>query len=992
VIGSLVSPRFVGRTEELDHLLRTAEVVGAGTPASCLVTGEAGVGKSRLVAELSHQLEADGWRVLTGQCVELGGDGLPLAPLADVLRTLALTTPPAQLDEFLGAARRELVWLLPTLADEVRDGVGASPAQLLELVLGVVNRVGRGAPLLLVVEDLHWADRSTLELVAFLSRALQGTSVLLLMTYRSDELHRTHPLRPLLNTWERGRSVVRVELARLTRQEVRDQLAGILGQDPPAAVVDAVYERSQGNAYLAEEVLGIIEGGREPDELPPSLRDVLLTHVELLSPDARATVLAASAAGTSVSEALLAEVVDLAPAALAVALREVVEHHLLVVDDTLPGYAFRHALTRDAVYHDLLPGERVQLHSSYGEALAADPSLGGRGVSAMLAHHWYAALDLPRALHAAVAAGREAVTHAPADALEHFERALEVWPRVVEAEELAGNDHVGVLDEAATAAYNAGRTDRGLQLLDRALAELPADAPRTRRATLLISQAVALRDLGREGDAFAVLEGAMPLVPEDEPSEARARVLAALASVAMRLGQFEPCAGYGRRAVEAAQVVGARAPEADATITLGVALSHLDRPDEGLERVRHGLELARQLGDGTIILRAYVNLSDGLESSCRHVEAADAAREGMQLAEEYGAVRIISAYLAGNLAEPLIRLGRWDEASETLTGALQDDRERFFAGTLLELLAQMAVLRGDVAEASQRLQEAQTALAGDTDPQYVLSLALIAGELARLEGDPRRGLRLLEDAFGGDDEPWARYRWPMLWEAARSLAELRTRARDRREERGDDVDAWGLRLSRSLSSLAAQTPHAGAYRRLCEAEQAEDDSALEAWTTAREACRESEDPYLLAYALGRSAEAQVAVSDRAAATVDLRESVRLARALGATLLVTRAEHLARRARLDLDEPASESDGAAEPPSDTPRDADQVEALGLTERELDVLALIADGRPNADIARTLFISPKTVSVHVSNILAKLQVRSRVEAAGVAHRHGIYGPAQ
>ena len=984
MIGSLVSPRFVGRTEELDHLLRTATTVRAGTPASCLLAGEAGVGKSRLVAELARQLEADGWRVLTGQCVELGGDGLPLAPLADVLRTLARTTPPEQLDEFLGAARRELVWLMPGLADDGSDGGGASPAQLLELVLGVVTRVGRDAPLLLVVEDLHWADRSTLELVAFLSRALQGTSVLLLMTYRSDELHRTHPLRPLLTTWERGRSVVRVGLERLTRAEVRDQLAGILGQDPPAPVVDAVYERSQGNAYLAEEILGIIEAGRPPDELPPSLRDVLLTHVELLTADARATVLAASAAGTSVSEALLAEVVDLDPPVLAVALREAVEHHLLVVDDTLPGYAFRHALTRDAVYHDLLPGERVQLHSSYGEALTADPALGGRGVSAMLAHHWYAALDLPRALESAVAAGRQAVRHAPADALEHFERALEVWPRVAEAEELAGSDHVGVMDEAATAAYNAGRTDRGLQLLDRALAELPEDAPRTRRATLLISRAVAVRDLGRERDAYAVLQDAMPLVPEDEPSEARARVLAALAAVCMRLGEFESCADYGRRAVEAAQAVGARAPEADATITLGVALSHLDQPDEGLERVRHGLELARQLGDGTITLRAYVNLSDGLEESCRHAEAADTAREGMRLAEEYGDVRIISAYLAGNLAEPLIRLGRWDEASETLTGALQDDRERFFAGTLLELLAQMAVLRGDVLEASVRLREAQAALEGDSDPQYVLSLALIAAELARLEGDPKRGLGLLEDAFGGDGKPWARYRWPMLWEAARSLAELRTRAHDRHEEPGEDVDTWDRRLAESLSSLAAQSPHACAYRRLCEAEQSRGDLAAGSWTNAVEACRESEDPYLMSYALGRRAEAEVAGSDRAAATADLRESLRLAEQLGASLLVTRAEQLARRARLDL--------GDHEGVDNTTREGDpaDVEALGLTGRELDVLGLIADGRPNAEIARTLFISPKTVSVHVSNILAKLQVRSRVEAAAVAHRHGIYGP--
>src|ERR1700710_874055 len=465
--------------------MELAAEVRSGEVSAVLLGGEAGVGKSRLVVELSRRLAVDGWRVLAGECVELGGDGLPLAPLADVLRTLARTSPPDRLDAYLGAARAELAWLLPELGNEPGATAAASHAQLLELVLGMVTRIAAEAPLLLVVEDLHWADRSTLELIAFLTRTLQAVPVMVVMTYRSDELHRRHPLRPLLTTWERGRSVVRVELGRLTRAEVAEQLAGILDETPPAPVVDAVFERSQGNAYLVEEVLGIIRNGRLPDDLPPSLRDVLLAHLEQLADGAQLVVRAASAAGTSVPERLLASVVDLPPDAFGAALREVVEHHLLLVDDSIPGYAFRHALTRDAVYHDMLPGERVQLHAAYGEALTSQPELGGRAVSPMLAHHWYAALDLPRALAAATAAGRETAVHAPADALTHFERALEVWPRVADAEQLAGGDHVEVLGEAASAAYNAGINDRCLQLLDQALAEQPLSAVDERRALIL---------------------------------------------------------------------------------------------------------------------------------------------------------------------------------------------------------------------------------------------------------------------------------------------------------------------------------------------------------------------------------------------------------------------------------------------------------------------------------------------------------------------------
>jgi DNA-binding CsgD family transcriptional regulator/tetratricopeptide (TPR) repeat protein len=946
------------------------------------------VGKSRLVEEVSAVLGGDGWRVLVGECFELGSEGLPFAPLVDVLRTLVSTTSATELDKFLGPARGELAWLLPELGADAAPVAAASQAQLLELVLAMVGRLGRDRPLLLVVEDLHWADRSTLELVAFLVRALRGARVLLLMTYRSDELQRRHPLRPLLTSWERARSVARVDLPRLDRDEVAAQLGGILAGPVPSGLLDTVYERSAGNAYLVEEVLGIITQGRQAGELPPSLRDVLLTHVEELPEPAQRVVRAASAAGPAVTERLLSAVVDLGRDELSLALHEILERHLLVVDDSIRGFAFRHALTRDAVYHDMLPGERVQLHAAYGEALTAEPQLAGRAATAMIAHHWYAALDLPRALVSALGAGHEAASRAPADAQQHFERALEVWPRVADATQLAGADHVDVLHSTASAAYDAGAVDRCLQLLDQALAELPAGVEDERRIVLLAFRARAVRDLGREDEGFEVLVDALSLVPENPPSTIRATLLAALANSAMRLCEFEAAAGYARRAVVAARAAGAREQEADATVSLGGAYIQANDPVAGLEQIRAALAQALEIGSQTVAQRAYVNLSDALESLCHHQEAADAAREGLQRSAELGRGRTTGAYLATNLAEPLLRLGRWDEAHQVATAALEGDREGVFAGSLMEVLAELAVFRGDYTLAGRLLEQARAALAGDTDLQFTMPLAYIEADIARAQGRPEDALAIV-DAVLDDTQIWIRYRWPLIWLATRALREQQVRAQDRREPTPPEVTSGLGRWTGTAQGLPAETPHAVAYRALAAAEGAGRESAPVAdWQEAVHRCREAEDPYLVAYALLQAADALTASGRRTEASQALTECRTTARALGAEPLATAAQHLARRARLpveeqDTDRPPSASAGLRSVD-------DALGRLGLTERERDVLALIAAGHSNAEIARRLFISPKTVSVHVSNILAKLQVSGRVEAAAVAHRSGLFGP--
>src|ERR1700759_1261776 len=490
---SVVSPVFIGRREELASLTALIKQVQSGEPAFALVGGEAGGGKTRLVRELSGQAAGAGFLVLTGQCVELGAEGLPLAPLGDALRTLTRAMPPDELAAVVGPAGAGLARLLPELAPD-----GAAPSaglagpelhkgQLLEMVLGLLGRLSVRQPVLFGLEDLHWADQSTLDLIAFLVRSLPDGRVLLLATYRSDELHRRHPLRPLLTSWERMRPAGHLELRRFDREEVTAQLTAILGRDPAPDAVDAIFDRSGGNAYLVEELAGATLGG-DPADLSPALRDVLLSRVDALSPGPQRLLRTASVAGRSVPDRLLAEVAGTGDTEFFAGVREAVENHLLEVEPAGQSYSFRHALTRDAVYEDMLPGERVRLHAAYGAALDRDPGLAGDEATlpAALAYHWYAALNLPRALSAAVDAARYALaSYAPAEALQHLDRAQQIWPRVDDARQRTGLDQVELSARAAEAAYRFGALDRGQSVLAGALAELPEGEDPVRRALLL---------------------------------------------------------------------------------------------------------------------------------------------------------------------------------------------------------------------------------------------------------------------------------------------------------------------------------------------------------------------------------------------------------------------------------------------------------------------------------------------------------------------------
>jgi DNA-binding CsgD family transcriptional regulator/tetratricopeptide (TPR) repeat protein len=1001
VSANVVSPVFIGRQDEMRSLERLLDRARGRDAAFALVGGEAGVGKTRLVRELSARAAGEGCCVLTGQCVELGAEGLPLAPLVDALRTLARTMPPDVLAGVLGPAASGLSRLLPELAPLTPDGAAVAPAgedmqkaRLLELVLGTLSRLSAVAPVLLVVEDVHWADRSTLDLTAFLIRSLRNARVMVVVTYRSDELHRRHPLRPLLTSWERDRSIDRIELRRFDRDEVAAQLHAILGEVPGPAVTDTVFDRSGGNAYLVEELAGTVKAHGDPADLPPSLADVLLSRVDALTPDAQKLLRTAAVAGRAVPDRLLAEVAGLGENELFAALREAVENHLLVVAPDGPGYAFRHALTRDAVYEDMLPGERVRLHAAYGEALERHPGLaageaGQAGLPTALAYHWYAALDLPRALPASIDAARHAMdSYAPAEALRHLERALEIWPRVADASQRTGLDLVEVSKRAGEAAYQSGALDRARSLLADAMAELPADAGPVRRALLLERYSFVQRDSGATGEAAASLRQALELLPAGETTRAHAVVLAALANALMRNDDMAGCAEAARDAIAAARACGAAGAEADASVTLGAAMAYLGTVDDGLGVLRFGLRLALETAEtegSYTALRAYVNLSDVLELLSQHAEAAQAAADGLTLAERVGSSRTFGSYLVGNRAEPLLRLGRWAEADRLLAEALADQPEGVFGATLHQLRAELAAMRGDDAAADGELRAARQTFTRTLDPQFTQPLRYVAALIALHQGDLTRARDAVAAGIEDAGEEWSsRYAWPVVWLATRTEADDATRYRDRREDIPAAITARCAELADVAAGLATTAPALAGYGRLVTAERARaaGTATVADWAGAVAAWRAAGEPYPLSYALLRLAEAHVTAGETAEAAAAARESHALAQRLGAAPVAAEAAALARRARLDLGPgaPAGGQGGSAAEP------ADELARFGLTDREREVLLLVAAGHSNPEIAKALFISAKTASVHVSNILAKLGVSGRVEAAGVVHRLG------
>lgn len=977
--------RFVGRRSELARLRASwAQVVG-GRPVMYSLAGDAGVGKSRLTREFLAAVTAEGATGLVGDCLDLPEGSLPLWPFVSAIREHTSALDDADRAELLGPPDSELLRVLPELAGsapapETTAGASAQ-GRLFELLLGLLGRLAQRAPLVLVVEDIQWADRSTRDLLAFLSKTLRRERIMVIATHRTDALYRGHPLRPFLAELYRARSVQLLELPPFTRDEVAQQLAAITGGRVPATVVDSVFARSEGNAFYGEELVAVsCEDDR--DELPPTLRDILLTRVERRSPAAQEVLRIAAVGGRTVPVGLLAEVCPLSGAELTEALREAVAHHLLVPDGSV-GYAFCHALLREAVYQELLPGERGALHLRYGTVLTARPQLAGDSgaLPSELAYHWSAAHELPEALAALVLAGRAAEARwGFAEAQTHYERALELWDRVPDAEDRTGIDHLTLSRSAAEAANLAGNHARASALIRGAIERAGPE-----RAGLLWERLG--RYLWAAGDCDRALEAygeALRLVPADPPSAARARVLAAQGQSLMLLARFEEARACCERAIAIAHAVGARAEEGHALNTLGCSLAYLGEPAGAVTHLRAALEIAEEVQDLDDLGRAYQNLSEILGGPLNRLEEAlTVALDGRRAAQRVGLARDYGVSLEVNAATALLSLGRWAEAAAILDTA-EERRPVDMAAIEVHLCrARLAIATGSFERGSQALADARRAMGTILDPQFHTTLCAREAELSLWQGRCTQaaeaiaaGLARLDDS----DDTW--FLGPLLWLGAWAEADADADADAATEP--SPFERQADQIVRAAGRRGAfVSPVTVAYARMCQAEaqRRADPAATQPWAAAAAAWEAVGHPYLLAYARWREGEALLCRRRARDAAAALRAAHEIAQGLDAAPLRNEIELLARRARIDLAP-------AARPPADAvaPADARAAEA-GLTRRERQVLELMAAGQTNREIAQGLFVSEKTAAAHVSNILGKLGVRGRVEAATAAHRLGL-----
>ncbi|MEU3890211.1 AAA family ATPase [Streptomyces sp. NPDC029041] len=997
-----VSPVFVGRAEELGTLYDALARAREGEPQALLIGGEAGVGKTRLVEEFAAAARRRGAVLALGGCVEIGADGLPFAPFSTALRALRRELP-GELAAASAGQEEELARLLPELGESRagrhdEDGT----ARLFELTARLLERVAAEHTVVLALEDLHWADASTRHLLSYLVRTLRTGRLVVVATYRSDDIHRRHPLRPLLAELDRLRTIRRLELARFTRDEVGRQVAGILAHEPEPDRVDAIFQRSDGNAFFVEELaVAAPEGCRTG--LTDSLRDLLLVRVEGLPESAQQVARIVAEGGSTVEYRLLAAVARLAEDDLIEALRAAVNASILAPAPGGDGYRFRHSLVREAVSDDLLPGERSRLNRRYADALEADPSLVPADQRATrLASYWYHAHDAAKALPAVLEASVEARRrHAYSEQLRLLERAMELWDSAPEAVRATlrpvdytevyppcGCDpattalrHLDLLAEAAVAGRLCGERERALKITKRALRLLEDEDDPLRTAWFWIQRSRLVQRLAR-GDGWKEIATAQELVRGLPPSEVHAEVLATAAHWSMLREPGPETLTAAERAVEYARMVGADEIESNARLTLGGLMVEAGQIEAGLAHMYEVRDDVVARGLAVVVGRSHVNLPSILEGIGRSEEAVTLLREGLRLTSRMGLTES-EGWVRGNLAESLISLGRWDEAAEAAVSAQRLGQTAGPYGSGAHSQAFLALARGQVSEAARHLAEARASYGPhDPMPQHDLPISCLTLAVAAAEGrlaDARAELaRTLASGFPLGTQ---RYAWPLLLEAAVAEADARAlpAAHDGREQ------VLGAILS-AVKRLTTHAPVWLAHERWVRAEllRAEGRSTPDTWSDVVTAFEPLGRPYDLARVRYRLAESLLTgggEDERGRATELLRLARTVARHLGARPLEDAATALARRARLPLT-PATEPG---------PAPADPADALGLTTRERDVLRLVAAGHTNRRIAEELFISPKTASVHVSNILGKLGVSGRGEAAAVAHRLGLF-PAE
>jgi DNA-binding CsgD family transcriptional regulator/tetratricopeptide (TPR) repeat protein len=977
VVGSQDDVPLVGRQRELEALRAAVTGAADGSPGAVLVAGEAGGGKTRLLRALLDELAPSGSLVVRVQCVDLGDPGLPYLAMVDVVRSLqaAAAAEPEiarALDEFPVVA---------ALTGPTGTGDGAADEshrlRLFDALAGLLAQVGRTrGPVVVAVEDLQWVDASSADFLRFLLSRMHSERVALVATVRTDGLAARPRVRRLLSELARLPRVRRLDLEPFDESEVARFLEEVGEGSVGPGIAAEVFRRTGGNPYYVRVLAaGVLEVGSVDDAMPRALGDLLVGRLDGLPDDVRAVVTCASMVTGAVPDRLLRRVLGSGDATTDGALRAAVAQGLLVADGD--GYAFTHDLLRAAVHDDVLPGERARLHAAYASAL--ESGIDGPPRPAEVAHHVVRAQDAPKVLLWSIRAAAEAMgLLAPAEALHHLERALDAWPRVDDAATLVGESEGLVTTRAAVAAGLAGEPARAIDWARRAVRLCDDDADDSggvRARAELVRQLLVVdatdRAVRSAEEAVALAESA----EVDVGARALAHVVLARALLATRrTAEARP---QVERALAEARAAGAPGLQVEALATTAF-LDEIDGDRQGAaDGLGEALRLARAEGELAAELRAHYALAslhyyDGDVAGSLPVLRTAMARVGETGLRWSGSgvelrlLQAIALYVTGDL-----------DGSLEVTQAPESRPPDVAAARLAAVSCYAAVARGlpDTAHRFDRLRSSWAA-----DPQVGLVAGGCEADHLAWTGETAAAVATADRAQTHLDTEAGEGMYGGLWLSALALAALADEAsscRQRRDEAGErGAVAQGEVLLRRVERIVeggygrpgglGPEGHAWRARALAEHARLQGDPGVARWHEALDAFGYGH-AYEQARCHWRLAEAYVASGDRAAARTHAEAAAAAAERMGAVPLQRAVAATATRSRL----------------SGATTAADAV----LTGREREVLALVAEGLTNREVGRQLFISEKTASVHLSNLMAKLNVSSRTEAVTVAQRRGL-----
>ncbi|MCW2840639.1 MAG: LuxR family transcriptional regulator [Aeromicrobium sp.] len=950
------STPLIGRRREFDLLLAYAGVTEPAARDVVLLGGDAGIGKTRLLRELGLRAREAGHRVMAGHCLDLGDSALPYQPFAEAFSDLS-----DDVRDILAERFPALAPLLPW--PSAAPGPGVERAELFASVVGALDSLAVDQPLLLVIEDAHWADASTRHLIRYVLAQGFHSLVHVVVSYRADDLHRKHPLRQAIAEWVRLPGVRRIELEPLDDADVVDLVRVRSPGDLAADDLQAVVQRAAGNAFFVEELL---DAGLDDQRtsLPETLSDLLLVRLERLDENARHLVRAASVTDGREGFAALAAAAGLTDVELDEALGSAVDHKVLR-RNSADDYGFRHALLGEALRDDLLPGERRRIHAAFLAALDADAP------PATVARHAMAAGEREIAFSATVRAAEAASRVAGYDeAAQHYEQALALIDAAPE-----GTDEVDLVIDAANALVTSGQVLRALELLRDQIDQLPTDLSTDCHGRLLVAIGNTSYFAGLDTESDEASCEAEQIVP-DEPTVLRAEVAALRARALASRRRDDAAAVWAERALAIAEQIDCEPVISDAKVTLTrLMVRSGDDPAKAKLAFRELVEGSRAAGHVLGELRglhqmAFVHVNAGELDDAERVftEVMDRAE---QTGWSWGPYGFDGRFFGALLA---YMRGRWDRALELC--AVGPGAPAMFEAYLQAIALLVAAGRGQV-EQIERTLPVRSLWRHDIASSVHSSTALV--DLHAVAGDLPAARQVYEQLVELQTRAWDEPLFPgRVRIAAQLVGQYATAAPSLdRAERTALLD-HAAELVEMVEAVVVDNPLFGpegeAWRRrahaevarlrwLCGVDAPAADELVELWRGASELFVALGDPYETARSAARLAAVLLTTGGDAEGVALIAEARETAQRLGARPLLAELDHLRPRPV------RSEAD--------------------LTPREVEVLQHVAVGLSNGEIGNRLFISTKTVSVHVSNILAKLGASGRTEAAAIARRRGLIG---